>query len=458
VSRARATAVWLTLTVALWLGLALLARADQVQSIITARMLLASGLGLSYLLFWGWRGSISDVPRHTLFRAIIVSVSLLTLLAILEVAAAAGIANWGAVFRSARGPRNSYMTSFVQDADGWFQRPPGAHWTSRPQSDLESRWGLPASLSEPISFTYDARGFRNVAALDSVDVALIGDSYVEGAYVSDDETVARVLESRLARPVVNLGVAGFGPSYELAALKRYAAPLRPSVVVWFFFEGNDLYDPDFVPVDSTQSLGPVRPRRGTLRRMLHYFTDTRQLRERGFTYNALWALSTLTRPVIPNRIPDYGILGLPDRRRQKIYFGDYGGVPWRSYELQRWHEVREFLRSGSQFAQKRGMRTLLVFIPTKFRVYHPFVTFPVGSRLRSWVESPLRGLFADYCTEANLSCLDLTEPFRDSIRRGRMPYALMDTHWGPEGHEIVAGVLANELSRVGWLQPALSEF
>jgi hypothetical protein len=40
--------------------------------------------------------------------------------------------------------------------------------------------------------------------------------------------------------VLNLGVGGFGPLLELAALQEYAAPLKPRVVIWAFFEGNDL--------------------------------------------------------------------------------------------------------------------------------------------------------------------------------------------------------------------------
>lgn len=450
-SRASAGRWWFGLTGLLWLVLAMLARADALQAVVTARTLLAWGLVLSYLLFWGWRLRISEVPLHTMFRAIILTVSILSVVAVFEVAAAAGVVHWGAVFRTARGPRDSYMTSFVERPDHWFQRPANAHWTSRPQSDLESRWGLPASLAEPISFTYDARGFRNVETFDSVDVALIGDSYVEGAYVSDDATVASVLGSTLGRPVVNLGVAGFGPSYELAALTRYAAPLRPRVVVWFFFEGNDLYDPDFVPSDGAQVGDPAPARLGVFRRIFQYFGDPRQRRQRGFTYNFLWALSTFTHPILPNRIPDYGTLDVPGQPPQKVYFGDYGGVPWTSYEASRWTEVREFLRSGSAYTQREGIQLLVVFIPTKYRAYRPLVAFPAASALRNWVENPLRGLFADFCAEANLECVDLTEPFRDAIRSGRTPYAIADTHWGPEGHEIVAALTAEKLGQLGWL-------
>jgi hypothetical protein len=446
------TVGWFGAAVALWFVLALLARADEVPASLTSRTLLASGLTLTYLLSWGWRTAISAVPRHTLFRAVVVTGSLLVVILGLEVLAAAGIVHWGALFRLARGPENPFMTNFVQYPDGWFQRPPGASWTGRPQSDLESRWGVPASLPEPITFTYDARGFRNLELFDSADVALIGDSYVEGAYVSDDQTVARVLHTTLDRPVVNLGVAGFGPSYELRVLTRHAVPLGPSVVVWFLFEGNDLYDVDLVPPDSVQGARVTPAPPSALRRIVSYFTDPRQLRQRSFTYNLLWALSSLAHPVLPNRIPDYGVLSLPGRPSQLVYFGDYGSVPWTSYEIARWSDIQELLRTGSELARSGGFHLMIVFIPTKFRVYEPVVTFPARSRVRDWVVSPLPRLFSDFCREADLTCLDLTEPLRQAVTEGLVPYALVDTHWGPAGHEIVAALLADELGRRGWLE------
>ena len=41
---------------------------------------------------------------------------------------------------------------------------------------------------------------------------------------------------------LNLGIEGNGPLVMLATLKEYAAVVRPKVVLWFYFEGNDLAD------------------------------------------------------------------------------------------------------------------------------------------------------------------------------------------------------------------------
>ena len=50
------------------------------------------------------------------------------------------------------------------------------------------------------------------------------------------------LQELTGRPVANLGVAGYGTLQELKVLEKYALPLEPRLVAWFFFEGNDLDD------------------------------------------------------------------------------------------------------------------------------------------------------------------------------------------------------------------------
>ncbi len=44
------------------------------------------------------------------------------------------------------------------------------------------------------------------------------------------------------RRTLNLGMGDNGPLTELATVKEYLAVLRPRVVLWFFYEGNDLID------------------------------------------------------------------------------------------------------------------------------------------------------------------------------------------------------------------------
>lgn len=88
----------------------------------------------------------------------------------------------------------------------------------------------------------DRHGFHNppeVWDARVVNIAMIGDSFVEGDCVSSDKNIAAYLRER-HEGVLNLGTGGFGPLSKLASLKEYAASLAPKTVLWFFFEGNDI--------------------------------------------------------------------------------------------------------------------------------------------------------------------------------------------------------------------------
>ncbi|MBF0130945.1 MAG: hypothetical protein HQL33_13245 [Alphaproteobacteria bacterium] len=93
----------------------------------------------------------------------------------------------------------------------------------------------------------DRHGFHNPdgvwnAGSPSVappSLAIVGDSFAHGSCVPSDRNVAAHLRARHGA-VINLGVSGFGPLSELASIKEYLEPMRPGVVLWFLFEGNDL--------------------------------------------------------------------------------------------------------------------------------------------------------------------------------------------------------------------------
>jgi hypothetical protein len=92
-----------------------------------------------------------------------------------------------------------------------------------------------------VLFDSDEHGFRNPPGLYDrrPDAVVIGDSFARG-YCVDHDLAAR-LRDQLGS-VVNLGIDDAGPLVELAALREIAALLKPRIVLWLFFEGNDLQD------------------------------------------------------------------------------------------------------------------------------------------------------------------------------------------------------------------------
>lgn len=92
----------------------------------------------------------------------------------------------------------------------------------------------------------DEHGFNNPKGLwakESLDVAMIGDSFTQAACVGQDENTAHWIRQKYPA-TLNLGMAGNGPLIELGSLEEYIAPRKPKIVLWTYYN-NDMGDLDF---------------------------------------------------------------------------------------------------------------------------------------------------------------------------------------------------------------------
>lgn len=93
-----------------------------------------------------------------------------------------------------------------------------------------------------VVYNADEHGFRNPAGLWSsgqMDIAVVGDSFVHGACVPSDTSFSELIRSRYPRTLA-VGRDGNGPFLDLATLLEYLPSVRPKIVVWVYYEGNDL--------------------------------------------------------------------------------------------------------------------------------------------------------------------------------------------------------------------------
>lgn len=90
-------------------------------------------------------------------------------------------------------------------------------------------------------WTSDEIGFRNPEGLlgNKVDFLFLGDSFVEGACESEEDTFAGLFRLN-GKSVYNLGRGGAGPLMNLATLVEYGGAVQARTVIWFVFTGNDL--------------------------------------------------------------------------------------------------------------------------------------------------------------------------------------------------------------------------
>ena len=94
----------------------------------------------------------------------------------------------------------------------------------------------------------DEYGFHNPPGLwgasgesGLIDIAAVGDSYTHGECVAPDQGFVSLIREAYPR-TLNLGMGNNGPLIELAGVKEYLSLVKPGVVLWFFYEANDLTD------------------------------------------------------------------------------------------------------------------------------------------------------------------------------------------------------------------------
>ena len=88
----------------------------------------------------------------------------------------------------------------------------------------------------------DEFGFNNPPgewAVVPINYLAVGDSFTYGADVPFGRGMVDVIRARKGR-TINLGCGGNGPLLNLASLLEFGPQLRPKVVLWFHYEGNDL--------------------------------------------------------------------------------------------------------------------------------------------------------------------------------------------------------------------------
>jgi len=116
---------------------------------------------------------------------------------------------------------------------------------------------------------------------------------------------------------------------ELRVLKRDGLRYQPKTVIWFFFEGNDLYDDH--GFDNTLLAAPPSPEE--MRAHPQGFTRHHGWRQRSFSLALLRQLRRWSTSILPSHVPYFGWLSQRVRMRvsstlqtMRTYLGPTGCI------------------------------------------------------------------------------------------------------------------------------------
>ena len=288
-------------------------------------------------------------------------------------------------------------------------------------------------IAETHTYPYDVRtdrdGFRNDQDLDQADIVVIGDSYIEGILVPQDQTMPIELGKILGQSSLNLGQIWYGPQQEEVVLRRYALPRQPKVVVWCYFEGNDLKDMNRYAANHAQ-WDVMAPK-------LHSF------KARSLTRNLALRLLSLEGPQKHRPLGERNVALLPEG--QRMYFF-YRNDVLSEQEKKFLPEFESILTRVWNACREQQVQLVFAYVPIKVRVYDSLVKYPP--------ESVFQGAFridaVDEMRErvrlisSAITFVDLTPALIEASKK-ELTYYLDDTHWTPAGHRAAAEAVAKAL-------------
>jgi PAS domain S-box-containing protein len=393
----------------------------------------------SYLVVWGGYSLVSSVPRDEIrVQFILMTISLGLALLLAEIPAWFKLIDYRKTFST--GVHLWEQPGYLPDPE-LLARPESHHSVKIlfDRGNIGQALCLPHHDAEPFELRYDKDGFRNDQDLASADIAVIGDSYIESQMMPSPMLATTRLAGITQKTVANLGQSGYGPQQELAVLKRFGVPLHPKVVVWVFYEGNDLLDAQ--KYTETASL---------LRSEL---SPMEMAWDRSFTKNALSWLMRLVRGCVPEqKIPAVPATVLDSEGKEhRLYVkGRSSSLSLTKQDLDAFKHSVAAIEEAYRLVHKEGARLIVVFAPTAFRVYHDIASFEMGGERTTppWVLDDLPDRLRKMISEISpgISYLDLTPALKSAARNNTPVFLYDDTHWSSKGHQVVAEALAGALT------------
>ena len=325
------------------------------------------------------------------------------------------------------------------------------------------------------SFRYTRRGFSNRVSFNALGlrgpevapekragvprILFLGDSFVEGKQVADDEVLSAVME-RLAAgaghpvEVINAGVDGYGTGEEVILWRELAGDLRPDIVLLGFYPNDvrDNVDGDVVVDDPGE---PIRVRKPKVKRLSLAYRARKLLASRSHFYMlAKLGMEELAGAEEEPRRPD---------PNQEAYRDTGASRPLEAEEVfakrkipavaRGWTMALALIADLKRGVEASGGRFAVVMFPTRFQVddalWDEHCSKSGFDPARFDLRRP-QAIFGDWTKRFDVVVLDLLAEFRARNSRNSF-YHDVEAHFNPAGHALAAQLIVDHLLESGLL-------
>jgi len=347
--------------------------------------------------------------------------------------------------------------------DGYYQK----FYPDRPWEEFEFHPTRGFALGRDLSMVdwdtdfkvtrkHNSHGFRSPEIPvekppDRTRVMIVGDSFVYGLGVENEEAFPQVLEQlEPSLQVINAGVPAYSGAEELVQLREEIGIWKPDIVIVAYF-WNDLFGAypgrylKFEVRDGELYLNPPDP--PTAHNPV-FDTHWKKHEHRVARYGFIARNSYLYR-LVSDRLKVFSFvlqswwtsLREPDHQEGDAPASD------RSEEEPAWKLSLALLREMGRVSRAHGARFMLLVIPDQAQIEPDVNVYGLPPFLPD-VQERVDG----FAKREGIPVLDPLEDLRE-IRRseGRAQYFPNDRHWNRVGHRHMAELLRDALRRQGWI-------
>ena len=307
--------------------------------------------------------------------------------------------------------------------------------------------------------------------VDTIRIALIGDSFAEALQVEIQDAFWSVLENKLNQcytgnhkvEIINFGVGGYGTAQELLMLKHYVDKFSPDLVLLAYFAGNDirnnlkalekddarpyynLVNNELVLDDSFLNSSSYLAKQSGLGKIANsYYNDFRLLELMGRLRKYLKKTSQQqSRDVAAEQNNTHWESGLSS----EIYM-DNPPQPW----PQAWNLTEMLLIAIRDEAHRIGSELIIIAIPDSIQA-HPDANLRESFKAHLGIDDlnhPEKRL-QSLAKRENFTTVPLAEPMRAQAEAQQIYYygfenaRLGSGHWNSAGHQFAGNHVANML-------------
>lgn len=322
----------------------------------------------------------------------------------------------------------------------------------------------------------DANGFVNPAVPEKADVIIVGDSFAVNGYGSGIKHWSDLVMDEMGCPTYNIAQPAWEPWREYMALVEFGLPKKPRLVLWAFYEGNDL-----IEIESFNEFKTLQAQKRFT--WTDYVAYKGMIPPRRFPYDrpVTMLLLHLARIFNPPSEPDPECFnpvtlktGGKDTHHAVSPYSFYYLMMPESHlkEWKAWRLAEELLKRAIEACRRNDTEFVLIYIPCKSRVYLPlieeqtdresFYRFVSPTLPQEWRKGPdclmdslhrngpnLAYLLREFCNEESAAFIDTTDALAEAARAGEFPYYCYDTHFNEKGHAIAARAILRGLGKQG---------